>query len=195
MTLSFALNAERVLLADSRQPAAAVEPSVPERAGPNLAIRTTRSHKCTTSIPRNPSVPGDVHGRIRATTTWPSKRSCDEKLGCRSFSTVRGYIVHGDVLTVVVSKGRMCVVPTPNSERKEQVSRLASQETGLQSQQCHHQPGSEAQRIRRRHLGCSLVFRRPSHVSGNNALTLTYSSQGCHAGVQIAITCSTACEL
>lgn len=126
MTLAFALNAERVLLADSRQPAAAVEPSVPERAGPNLAIRTTRSHKCTTSIPRNPSVPGDVHGRIRATTTWPSKRSCDEKLGCRSFSTVRGYIVHGDVLTVVVSKGRMCVVPTPTSieKSKSHVSRL-----------------------------------------------------------------------
>lgn len=124
MALSFALNTERVLLADSRQPAAAVEPSVPERAGPNLAIR--RSHKCTTSIPRNPSVPGDVHGRIRATTTWPSKRSCDEKLGCRSFSTVRGYIVHGDVLTVAVSKGRRCVVSTPTSNEtsRSHVSRL-----------------------------------------------------------------------
>lgn len=73
LCFAFALNAERVLLsltlaailrASERPPLSRAKP---ERAGPNLAIKKVLG--APLSIPRNPSVPGDVHGRIRATTT------------------------------------------------------------------------------------------------------------------------------
>lgn len=70
----FALNAERVLLADSRAsrpPLSRASQSVPALTLPS---KNGPAHKCQgapLSIPRNPSVPGDVHmaGFARPVTT------------------------------------------------------------------------------------------------------------------------------
>jgi hypothetical protein len=102
---AFAQNTERVLLlltlaailrASERPPLSRAKP---ERAGPNLAIKKVLG--APLSIPRNPSVPGDVHGRIRATTTVTYKPSSKQanlrrKAGVQDGGfyrfTVRGYM-------------------------------------------------------------------------------------------------------
>lgn len=119
------------MLADSR---ASERPPL-GRASQSVPALTLPSKQCTTSIPRNPSVPGDVHGRIRATMTWDPRafrasevESCDKKLGCRRcVSTVRGYMY-----AVMCLLTRVVCVPLSRPSTKR-ASRTA-QETGSQSQ-------------------------------------------------------------
>lgn len=168
---------------------------------------TLRAKRCTTSIPRNPSVPGDVHGRIRATTTVINalqqanlRREAGVQDGCFYRFTVRGYVYAcGHVLTVGSKAGVLYVALSYAIQvRKEQVSWL--RKLGSESQQCHHQPGSE----RTKDQPPSLRLLRSylvdfAHVLGGDAVMCTHSSQECNTvpGSRLAVTfnyCWWSCE-